>query len=247
VFQQIQDLNYPVVIADGGDFVPAPADSHRTEIAEFLLNGLGAMTYDAIGVGELDLSLGADYLRRASQKLPLVGANVHFGAGLADSLQAVRWVERKGRRIAIIGVIDPILYYESPGALEHTDSLFVGDARLAIQNTLKGLHEKPDVTLLLIHAERKRVEEILEGIEGFDVVVVGHDPLGPKGEFKIGNAYLVLPGPNSREVSLFTLTRNDAGADLWTDLRVFMLSKYTQGDPKLEKMTNAFMAQHGMK
>ena len=247
MFQDIEDLNYPVVIADGGDFVPAPGDSHRAAIAEFLLNGLGAMTYDAIGVGELDLSLGVDYLRRASQKLPLVGANVHFGPGLAESLQAVRWVERKGRRIATLGVIDPILYYESPGALEHTDSLFVGDARMAIQNTLKSFKEKPDITVLLIHAERKRAEEILEGVEGIDIVVVGHDPLGPKGEFKIGNAFLVLPGPHSREVSLFTLTRSDAGADLLTDLRVFMLSKYTKGDPKLEKMTNAFMAQQGMK
>jgi 2',3'-cyclic-nucleotide 2'-phosphodiesterase (5'-nucleotidase family) len=247
VFQEIQDLDYPVVIADGGDFVPAAGDTHRTEIAEFLLEGLGAMAYDAIGVGELDLSLGPDYLRRASQKLPLVGANVHFGAGLAESLEAVRWVERKGRRIATIGVIDPILYYESPGALEHTDSLFVSDARMAIQNTLKGLKEKPDITVLLIHAERKRTEEILEGIDGLDIVVVGHDPLGPKGEFKIGNAFLVLPGPHSREVSLFTLTRSDAGSDLLTDLRVFMLSKYTKGDPKLEKMTNTFMAQHGMK
>jgi 2',3'-cyclic-nucleotide 2'-phosphodiesterase (5'-nucleotidase family) len=247
VFHEIQDLKYPVVVADGGDFVPALGDTHRAEIAEFLLNGMGAMAYDAIGVGELDLSMGPDYLRRAAKKLPLLGANVRFGPGLAESLQAVRWVERKGRRIATLAVIDPILYYESPGALDRTDSVFVGDARLAIQATLQGLELKPDLTVLLIHAERKRAEEILEGMTGIDVVVIGHDPLGPQGQFKIGDAYLVLPGPHSREVSLFTLTRTDAGYPLFTDLRVFMLSKYTQGDPKIEQMTDAFMAQHGLK
>ena len=247
MFHDIQDLNYSIAIADGGDFVPAEGDSHRAEIANFLLESMGEMEYDAIGVGEMDLAMGPAYLREAAQKLPLLGANVRFGPGLSESLLAVRWVERKGHTWAIIGIIDPMLHYETPGALDMTDSLLVSDARIAIQNALAGLNRKPDMTVLLLHAEQPRAHEIMEGITGIDMVVVGHEPMGPKAELKMGDAFLVLPGPRSREVSLFTLTESPSGQPLTTDLRVFRLANLTKGDPKLEKMTRTFMAQHGLK
>ncbi|HET9232523.1 MAG TPA: hypothetical protein VFP10_00080 [Candidatus Eisenbacteria bacterium] len=251
MFHDLRELAYGVVIADAGDFAPAPQDSHRAEIAAFLLEGMAAMRYDAVGVGELDLALGPAYLHDAARRLPLVGANVRFGPALAESLPAVRWVEKNGKKVAVIGVIDPILYFESEGAFEMAESLMVGDAVLALRGAMTQIGEAGDAVVVLIHADRARAIEILNGIGDLprapDIAVVGHEPMGPRAEEKVDRTFVMQPGPRSREVSLFTLTYADSGAVLRAGLQVHRLGNLSGGDPEIDAMTKAFQAKHGIK
>lgn len=250
VFQEVRGLSYPVVVADGGDFAPAPTDSHRVEVAQFLLDGLSAMHYDAIAVGELDLAMGPAYLEQAARRLPLVGGNVHFGPALAESLPAVRWVEAKGKKVAIIGVLDPVLYFESPGAFSMTDSLMVGDATLALRNAMAEIGDKADVVVAVIHAERTRALELLHSLSDLprapDVAVIGHEPMGPRAEEKFDRTFVLQPGPRSHEISLFTLTYAGSDSLVRTNLQVYRLSNLPAGDPTLDAMTKAFEAKHGL-
>lgn len=249
MFQEVRALPYAVVCTDGGDFAPAQTDSHKVDIAEFLLEGLNAMHYDAIGVGEMDLAMGPAYLHRAVATLPLVGANVRFGPALAESLPPFRWAEVKGKKVAIIGVIDPILYFESPGAFVMTDSLMVGDATAALKDALRQIGTKADVVVALIHADRTRALELIRSLSDEprapDVVVVGHEPMGPRAEEKVDRSFVLQPGPRSQEISLFTMTYADTSV-LRTNLQVYRLSALTAGEPMLDAMTKAFQAKHGM-
>ena len=242
-------MPYPVVVTDGGDFAPAQTDSHRVEIAQFLLEGMGAMHYDAIAVGEMDLAQGPAYLHQAAGRLPLVGANVRFGPGLAESLAAVRWADVKGKKVAITAVLDPILYFESPGAFAMTDSLMVMDATAALRNALVGIGTKADVIVAIIHAERTRALEILRSVSDLprtpDIVVIGHEPMGPRAEEKVDRTFVLQPGPRSREISLFTLTYADTSV-IRTNLQVYRLANLSAGDPTLDAMTKAFQAKHGL-
>jgi 2',3'-cyclic-nucleotide 2'-phosphodiesterase (5'-nucleotidase family) len=220
------------------------------EIAQFLLEGMAAMHYDAIEVGELDLALGPAYLHAAALRLPLVGANVRFGPSLAESLPAVRWVNAKGKRIAVTGVMDPILYYETPGAFAMTESLLVGDAGQGLRKALAEIGDQADMVVVLIHADRPRAIELIQGLADLprapDVAVIGHEPLGPRAEEKVGGTFMLQPGPRSQEVSLFTLTYADSGTVIRTGLQVYRLSTLPGGDPTVDAMTKAFQAKHGM-
>jgi 2',3'-cyclic-nucleotide 2'-phosphodiesterase (5'-nucleotidase family) len=250
VFQEVRALPYSVVVTDGGDFAPAPTDSHRVEVAQFLLEGMGAMHYDAIAVGEMDLAMGPTYLREAARRLPLVGANVRFGPALSESLTAVRWVEVKGKRVAITAVLDPVLYFESPGAIAKTDSLMVDDATIALRQAMAQIGTQADVVVAIIHAQHTRALEILQSVSDLprmpDVAVIGHDPTGPQAEEKVDRTFVLQPGPRSKEISLFTLTYADTGSVVRTSLQVYRLSSLPAGDPTLDAMTKAFQAKHGM-
>ena len=250
MFQEVRALPYSVVVTDGGDFAPAQTDSHKVDVAQFLLEGLGAMHYDAIAVGEMDLAMGPTYLRQAAQRLPLVGANVRFGPSLAESLTAIRWADVKGKKVAITAVLDPILYFESPGAFSMTDSLLVGDATAALRNAMVQIGDKADVVVAIIHAERTRALELIRSLSDLprtpDVAVSGHDPMGPRAEEKVDRTFVLQPGPRSKEISLFTLTYADTGSVVRTNLQVYRLSNLPAGDPTLDAMTKAFQAKHGM-
>ena len=119
-------------------------------------------------------------LHLAAARLPLVGANVRFGASLAESLTAIRWAEVKGKKIAITAVLDPILYFESPGAFSMTDSLMVGDATSALRGAMAQIGDKADVVVAIIHAERTRALEILRALSDLprtpDVAVIANVP-----------------------------------------------------------------------
>ena len=249
MFQEVRALPYSVVVTDGGDFVPAQTDSHRVEIARFLLEAMAAMHYDAIGVGEMDLGFGPAYLREAARRLPLVGANVRFGPALAESLPAIRWAQVKGKRVAITAVLDPVLYFESPDAFSMTDSLMVGDATAALRQALTEIGTKADVIVAIIHADRTRALEILHGLADVsrtpDVAVIGHEPMGPRAEEKVDRTFVLQPGPRSQEISLFTLTYADTSV-IRANLQVYRLSSLPGGDPALDAMTKDFQARHGL-
>ena len=250
MFQEARALPYSVVVTDGGDFAPTQTDSHKVEVAQFLLEGMGTMQYDAIAVGEMDLAMGPAYLHQAAQRLPLVGANVRFGASLAESLTAIRWVTVKGKRVAITAVLDPILYFESPGAFSMTDSLMVGDATSALRSAMGAIGNKADVVVAIIHAERTRALELIRALSDLprapDVAIIGHEPMGPRAEEKVDRTFIVQPGPRSKDVSLFTLTYADTGSVMRTNLQVYRLSNLAAGEPTLDAMTKAFQAKHGM-
>ena len=249
MFQEVRALPYSVVVTDGGDFAPAQADSHKVDIAQFLLEGMNAMHYDAIGVGEMDLAMGPHYLHQAAAKLPLVGANVRFGPALAESLPAVRWAEVKGKKVAITAVLDPILYFESPGAFAMTESLMVGDATTGLKKAMHEIGTKGDFVVAIVHADRQRALELIRNLSDEprapDVVVVGHEPMGPRAEEKVDRTFVLQPGPRSQEISLFTLTYADTSV-LRTNLQVYRLSALPAGEPTLDAMTKAFQAKHGM-
>lgn len=247
MFREVHQLPYGVVTADAGDFAPAPGDSHRAEIAAFLLESMPLMELDAVGVGEIELGLGPSYLREAARRLPLVGANIRFGPGLAESLPAVRWVDAKGRRVAVTAYVEPLLYYEQPGAFESADSMFVSDPRLALESVLAAVRGKADLVVLIAHARHEHLVDLLPGLQGVDVVVEGHNPKGPLAESKVGDAFLLQPGPDAREVSLFTLTMGAQGTAEQTVLRIYRLAALAKGDPVLEAMEKDFKVSHGLK
>lgn len=247
MFQEVHELPYGVITVDGGDFVPAPGDSYRAEIAAFLLESMPLMEIDVIGVGEIDLDLGPGYLREAVRRLPLVGANVRFGPALAESLPAVRWLDAKGRRVAVTGYLDPLLYYEQPGAFASSDSILVTDPRLALEPVLAAVRGKADIVVLLAHDQHDHMVELVSQLKGVDIVVEGHDPMGSSAESKVGDAFLVRPDSRAREVALFTLSMGADRTPVQTGLQVFNLMKLTKGDPVLEGLEKNFKASHGIK
>jgi 2',3'-cyclic-nucleotide 2'-phosphodiesterase (5'-nucleotidase family) len=224
--------------------VSPEGDSLREVIAEFLLDGLAAVGYDALGLGELELELGAGYLARAADSLPLVCANLEPHPALGAKIPRFRRIDAGGRWIAVTAYVDPLLYYEWPHAFED-GSLGLTDPGTALEAVLLEV-AGADLVVVLAHAPREAIEELIPRLKGIDVVVQGHEPEGPR-ESSIGKAYFLIPGPRSRDVSLVSLVHDASGEVTRIEPRWWRLSSMDTGDPKLDAMLRAFMNSHGLK
>jgi 2',3'-cyclic-nucleotide 2'-phosphodiesterase (5'-nucleotidase family) len=200
--------------------------------------------YDALGLGELELELGVPYLAGAADRLPLVCANLSPDPRLEGKIPRLRWVEAGGRRIAVTAYVDPVVYYEWPHAFDPGEPALT-DPASALAEVMKEA-TGADMVVLLAHAPREAIEDLVPQLPGIDVVVQGHDPEGPRNGL-IGGVYFIIPGGHSRDVSLLTLIHDAQGKVVQVQPRTWTLAKMTEGDPRLDAMLKTFMDAHGLK
>jgi 2',3'-cyclic-nucleotide 2'-phosphodiesterase (5'-nucleotidase family) len=235
-------MGYPVVAVGGGDFVPPEEDTLRAPIAEFLLEGLAAVGYEALGLGELELELGRAYLTRAAAALPLVCANLDSGIAGIPAYRRVPIGE--GRWAAVTGYVDPLVYYEWPHAFD-PGSLGLTDPREALTRVLEAV-KGADFVVVLAHAPREAIEELAPQLPGVDVIVQGHDPEGPR-QSRVGETTLMIPSARSRDVSLATFVFDAAGHLSRMEPHNWRLQAMERADSRLDAMLKTFMDAHGMK
>lgn len=233
-----------MLLVDGGDFVPPAGDSLRTDLAAFMIEGMARMAYHAVGPGELELELGPAYLHEAAGRLPLVSANLTENGAPVPGIPRVRTLDLGGYRVAVTGYIDPLLFYEWPGAFQQQE-LAVEDPVESLAAALAGV--EADVTVLLAHAERASIEDVLERVPGVDVTVQGHKPTGSKGVGRLGDSLFLVPGYRSRDVRLATVRFGENGIPYSAGYRIYRLQAFGNFDPELERMVAAFQEQHGLK
>ena len=236
------------MIVDGGDFVPEPGDSLHDERTALMLDAMEIMAYDAVGLGEEELALGPEFLARAAGRLPLVCANLRLGPGREGLIPPVRFVERDGHTIAVTGFVDPILYYELPGALDLSpDSLLLLDPVETLLPVIREAAERAEVVVVLGHGSLDQVREWIPRVPGADAVLQGHEPGLSRGASRVEDTYLILAGPRSRQVGQLSLSLDAAGELVGVNYRLFDLKK-ARGypDTRLETLVDEFEARHGL-
>lgn len=245
MFQRARHNETPSLVADGGDFVPGEGESLRVERADLMLEAMELMSYDAVGIGELELALGVDYLKQAADRLPLVSANVRV-AGI--EIPELRLVDAGGHRIAVTAYLDPLLFYELPGALEIApESLLVVDPVESLGQLLQHVRIEADLVVVLAHASREHLEDVLTRIPPVDVIIQGHEPDGARRMGRVHDTLLVVPGARSRHVSLLNLTLDADNQLQRTNYRVVYLSQFGRADQRLDDLVNEFEQVHGIR
>lgn len=243
MFKQARAQRERVVATDGGDFVPGLEDTLTTERAELMLAAMELMDYSAVAVGENELILGPEFLAAAAQRIPLVSANLRLSAPFDAAVPRVRWQEFEGLRVAVTAYVDPLLYYTWPGAVERGfDDMMVLDPHEALTELLPEL-EGADAVVLLAHADRAHIEDLLPRLSGIDVVVQGHEPHGLNRVEQISGAHLVEPGRLSRQVAQTDFAWTD-GLQVETH-RLWTLRRFKRGDARVDKLVDAFEQRHG--
>ncbi len=236
------------MVFDGGDFVPDAGQDLRPERTELMVQAMEIMEYEAVGLGEEELALGPEFLARTARRLPLVCANLRLGPGREGLIPPVRMLERDGRTIAVTGYVDPILYYETPGALERSpDSLLVLDPVETLRPIVADLRARADVVVVLAHGSLDQVREWIPQVPGVDAAVQGHEPGMSHGLSQEGDTYLILTGPKSRSIGQLTMTLDAEGHRLRTNYRLFDLKKARGfADTRLEDLVGEFETRYGI-
>jgi hypothetical protein len=186
-----------VLLVSAGD-VYGGGDVYNRLKCRFISRMMGWFGYDAVALGETDLSFGLDAIVEDAGEngVNIVCANLFgknpagnddadgdgqpTGTDATDSptvFPAYRIVERGGVRFGVIGAISPAVKNRSmaieTGSVEALT--YTIRAPIPVLNRVIPLvREASDVIVLLAHMEKSELDSVLAAVDGVDVAVLGH-------------------------------------------------------------------------
>ncbi len=180
-----------------------------TEKAHLLIESSNVMGYDALGIGDDDLSLGKEFLMEISKKakFPFLSSNLmdEKSKKLLFSLYIIKKVN--GLRIGIFSLLSPDSF-GGQGDPRKKGLIFRPPVETA-QSMIKELQPKTDLIILLSHLSYPKDMELAQTIPGIHLIVGGHTGIN-------------LPHPpiiNNHTVILQTAAKGMYGARLDLTLR----------------------------
>ncbi len=149
----------------------------RTDIenpTSFILNYL---KYDAATVGNHDTEAGEAIYRRIEKemKMPWLSANIVDSKTAKPLFKPYTIIKRKGVKIAVLGLSTTV----TQRALKHNEiekikvRNMIDTAGKYVPYILK--REKPDVLIGLFHEGAEYSRQVIEKVDGFNIVFTGHD------------------------------------------------------------------------
>lgn len=201
VIQRIRDQEPHVLLVDCGDLWVGSPESHLTR-GQIVHRAVSWLRYEAWVPGNHDLDWGYEPFRQLVRRapMPVLAANLVTRTAGVEGLQPFRVVERKGLRIALVGLTTPglsrWLLPEQMGPLTAENSL---PALRRIMPRVRA--EKPDILVLLLHQGKRpfgddfanQVEQIAATFPEFDLVLGGHTHQTVPG-VKIGKVWYAQAG-----------------------------------------------------
>ena len=219
--------NRNVIYLDAGDILQGSIEMYQDITAQFDRESLAAKAYnlldcDAVALGNHDLAVGTQSYEYffSEAEFPVLGTNVSF-MNYGDFIPCYRMLERNGVRIAIVGMITPVVRYSIP--FDRISELEFRDIVESAKYILPILREekKADVIVGLFHSGfdngrmddegvyENAVRSLVSQVSGFDMILFGHDhiPCCLKMADCNGDSVLLLnPGPYAKNAAVATLT-----------------------------------------
>ena len=180
--KELKENRKDVLVLDAGDLFfkkltnPIPENEVKkvSEKAQLILEGFNLMGYDALGIGDDDLTLGRDFLVEMSKKaqFPFLSSNIiHEDSGKL-LFQPYLLKEIAGMRIGIFGLFSPDLF-AGPNDLRKKGLLFRDPVETA-QAMVRELQPKTDLIILLSHLSYPKDLELAQNISGIHLIIGGH-------------------------------------------------------------------------
>ncbi len=227
--EQREDTSQEVILLDNGDILQgqpivyyankALKDKRIEQQVHIIADVMNYMRYDAASVGNHDIEAGHevyDFLRKEF-KFPWLSANAVYKDTKEPYFQPYTIIERKGIKIAVIGLITPAIPNWLPESL--WEGMEFEDMIESAQKWIDIVKQKeaPDLIVGLFHSGidytyNRQTEDtyrnenasllVAQKVNGFDIIFAGHDHQ----EFnavvtnKFGNRVLVL---NPRSLGKF--------------------------------------------
>ncbi len=197
------------LVLDAGDILDATRDPDLTREILEVYRELG---YAAVGVGETELSEGAQALAANARRFPFLAHNLSLRS------PAGRWtplsveplmLSRAGMRIGIVGISEPKMFEGQrdlkEGNLRFDDPVQTA-ARLAAESRKLGAR----LVIVLFHGGDEAARRLAEEVPQVDLVLFGHAGWLVPPE-KAGRGLVASPGENGNRIGVLTLTVGPSG------------------------------------
>jgi 2',3'-cyclic-nucleotide 2'-phosphodiesterase (5'-nucleotidase family) len=209
--KDLRESQKKVIVLDSGDLLfkrfsnPVPENELKgtSEKAHLIIQSLNLMGYDAVGIGDDDLTMGKEFLLEISKKahFPFLSSNV-FDEGSGKILfQSSLIKEIHGLRIGIFSLLSPDLFNSSSDP--RRKGINIQSPIETAQAMVKELKPKTDLIVLLSHLGYAKDMELAQTVQGINIIVGGHTGIN-----------LIYPVVIKNTIILQTASRGMYGARL---------------------------------
>jgi 2',3'-cyclic-nucleotide 2'-phosphodiesterase (5'-nucleotidase family) len=142
--------------------------------AHLIIESLNLMGYDALGIGDDDLSLGKEFLLEISKKakFPFLSSNLIDEASGKSLFQPYLIKESQGMKIGIFSLLSPD-FFPNPEDPRKKGIVILPPVETALQ-MVKELQPRVDLLLLLSHLGYNKDVELAQTVQGIHLIAGGH-------------------------------------------------------------------------
>jgi len=144
------------------------------EKAHLMIECFNLMGYDAIGIGDDDLTLGKEFLLEISKKanFPFISSNLFDEASGKNLFQLSLIKQVHGLRIGIFSLLSPELF---PNSSDPRKKGLTIRPPIEVANAMVNeLKPKTDLIILLSHLGYAKDIELVQNVQGINIIVGGH-------------------------------------------------------------------------
>jgi hypothetical protein len=171
---------------DVGDAIGGHEDYDLIQY-RYMLQAFAAMKYDALNLGHREAHLTAAQLRelKKASPVPLLSANLLDKATGQPIFDSWRLLQRRDRKIAVIGLLDPQGLEQELG-----DGLKVADMESTLARLLPEVRKQADLVILLAFADEAALSRLAQ--QFFEVqIILGGKVSQPAQDLKKENRSLI--------------------------------------------------------
>jgi 2',3'-cyclic-nucleotide 2'-phosphodiesterase (5'-nucleotidase family) len=172
-----------ILLLDSGDLLfkkylnPIPENEWKgmSEKAGLIIESFNAMGYDAMGIGDDDLTLGKGFLSDISKKahFPFLSSNLYDEAPGKLLFQSSIIREVRGLRIGVFSLLSPDLFTNLSDP--RRKGLSIRSPVETAKAMVKELKPKTDLIILLSHLGYAKDIELAQKIQGIHVILGSHN------------------------------------------------------------------------
>ena len=179
---EIRESKKEVLLLDAGDLFfkkyAQPAQDQELKMAtakaHLMLESLNVMGYDALGIGDDDLTLGKEFLMDLSKKarFPFLSSNIIDGESGKPMFQPFLIKEVNGFKVGIFSLLSPDSF--SGPSDPRLKGLTLQNPIETAQRIARDLKAKTDLIILLSHLSYPKDVEMAQTVPGIHIIVGSH-------------------------------------------------------------------------
>jgi 5'-nucleotidase len=200
---ELKENRKDVLVLDAGDLFfkkfsnPISENELKmlSEKARLIVEGFNLMRYDALGIGDDDLTLGRDFIAELSKKaqFPFLSSNIINEDSGKLLFQPYLLKEIAGMKIGIFSLFSPDLF-TGPNDPRKKGLSFRDPVETA-QAMVRELQPKTDLIILLSHLSYPKDVELAQNISGIHLIIGGHTGTNLLYPPLIKNTYILQTAP----------------------------------------------------
>jgi 2',3'-cyclic-nucleotide 2'-phosphodiesterase (5'-nucleotidase family) len=209
--KDLRESEKGIQVLDSGDLlfkkylqsIPENGLKGMGEKAHLIIESLNLIGYDAMGIGDDDLTLGKEFLLEISKKanFPFLSSNLLDETSGKVLFQSFLIKEINGLRIGIFSLLSPD-FFTGPSDPRKRGLTLKSPIDTA-QAMVKELKPRTDLIILLSHLGYAKDIEVAQTLQGINLIVGGHNGIN-----------LIYPPVNKNTIILQNASRGVFGARL---------------------------------